>query len=88
MAFGVLYKDEAGNESSHFALNYSKCHYFYNFPVWCEEDCRTENDLQLYQLSNGGRTATKVFPESSRILRSKEPSCQSGQQITFWVMKI
>lgn len=53
--------------------------------VWCEGDCRTENDLQLYQLSNGGRTATKVFPESSRILRSKEPSCQSGQQITFWV---
>ncbi|XP_066933792.1 cytokine receptor-like factor 3 [Clytia hemisphaerica] len=53
--------------------------------VWCEGDCRTDSDLQLYQLSNGGRTATKVFPESSRILRSKEPSCQSGQQITFWV---
>lgn len=53
--------------------------------VWCEEDCVTDSDLKLYQLSNGGRTATKIFPESSRILRSKEPSYRLGQQLTFWV---
>jgi len=53
--------------------------------VWSEGDCMTDSDLQLYQLSNSGRTATKIFPESSRVLRSKEASYRLGQQLTFWV---
>ena len=53
--------------------------------VWRSEDCVTESGLQLYQLSNKGRTATKVFPESSRILRSRTASYSIGETITFWV---
>ena len=53
--------------------------------VWRSEDCVTESGLQLYQLSNKARTATKVFPESSRILRSRTASYSIGETITFWV---
>jgi len=53
--------------------------------VWRCEDCVTESGLQLYQLSNKARTATKVFPESSRILRSKSSSYTLGQTLTFWI---
>ncbi|XP_047143599.1 cytokine receptor-like factor 3 isoform X1 [Hydra vulgaris] len=51
--------------------------------VWREEDCITESNLQLYQLSNKCRTTTKIFPESSHILRSKVASYILGQHIQF-----
>lgn len=53
--------------------------------VWRQDDCTTDNDLTLYQLSNRDRTATKVFPESSRILRSRDASYLLGQQLTFYI---
>lgn len=52
---------------------------------WRSEDCETENGLQLYQISNKGRTATKVFPESSHILRSQVPSYRLGETLTFLI---
>lgn len=42
--------------------------------VWRYKDCITDSGLELYQLSNENRTATKIFPEGSRILRSESAS--------------
>lgn len=53
--------------------------------AWRTEDCETESGLQLYQISNKGRTATKVFPESSHILRSQMPSYRLSETLTFLI---
>ena len=50
---------------------------------WRSGDCHTASGLVLYQLSNNNRTATKVFPESSKILRSQNASYLMGQHLTF-----
>jgi len=53
--------------------------------AWRGDDCETESGLQLYQINNKGRTATKIFPESSRILRSQGASYRLGESLTFLI---
>lgn len=41
---------------------------------WSAADCLNQNKLAVYQLSNRRKTATKVFPDCSKVLRSKTMS--------------
>ncbi|KAJ7362052.1 Cytokine receptor-like factor 3 [Desmophyllum pertusum] len=41
---------------------------------WSVEDCLNQNKLAVYQLSNRRKTATKVFPDCSKVLRSRTMS--------------
>lgn len=50
---------------------------------WSAEDCVNRNKLVIYQLSNHRRTATKVFPDSSKVLRSKTMSYRVGTSLQF-----
>ena len=52
---------------------------------WSRKDCKNEKKISIYQLSNDRRTATKVFPESSKVLRSRSMSYIIGNTITFTV---
>lgn len=53
------------------------------FSEWSTEDCINLNKLAIYQLSNKGRTATKVFPDSSKVLRSKSMSYRVATALQF-----
>lgn len=44
-----------------------------------------EKNISIYQLSNDRRTATKVFPESSKVLCSRSMSYILGNVLTFTV---
>ena len=55
------------------------------FTEWSLKDCKNEKKIAIYQLSNDRRTATKVFPESSRVLRSRSMSYILGNSITFTI---
>ena len=50
---------------------------------WSLEDCVNENRLPIYQLSNHRKTATKVFPDCSKVLRSKTMSYRLGTSLAF-----
>ncbi|XP_031563814.1 cytokine receptor-like factor 3 [Actinia tenebrosa] len=50
---------------------------------WSPEDCVNRNKLVIYQLSNHQRTATKIFPDSSKVLRSKTMSYRVGTSLQF-----
>ncbi|KXJ28571.1 cytokine receptor-like factor 3 [Exaiptasia diaphana] len=50
---------------------------------WSAEDCLNMNQLAIYQLSNKRRTATKVFPDSSKVLRSKTMSYRVETALQF-----
>ncbi|XP_065065634.1 cytokine receptor-like factor 3 isoform X1 [Rhopilema esculentum] len=50
---------------------------------WNLEDCANEGSLPAYELGNNNRTATKVFPESCKILRSLGTTCRLGHAINF-----
>ena len=49
------------------------------------KDCINEKNITIYQLSNDRRTATKVFPESSKVLCSRSMSYILGNVLTFTV---
>ena len=53
--------------------------------AWRISDGETESGLRLYQISNKGRTSTKVFPESSQFLRSQGASYRLGEALTFQI---
>ena len=48
--------------------------YFLTSLEWSVEDCLNQNKLAVYQLSNRKKTATKVFPDCSKVLRSQTMS--------------
>lgn len=47
---------------------------FFFLIEWSAADCLNQNKLAVYQLSNRRKTATKVFPDCSKVLRSKTMS--------------
>ncbi|EDO36959.1 predicted protein [Nematostella vectensis] len=52
---------------------------------WSTEDCVNANKLIVYQLSNDRRTATKVFPDSSKLLRSRTMSYRIDTSLKFTI---
>ena len=56
--------------------NYDLALFFKSFFLieWSAADCLNQNKLAVYQLSNRRKTATKVFPDCSKVLRSKTMS--------------
>jgi len=55
------------------------------FPAheWNRDDCANEAGLTAYELGNNNRTATKIFPESCKVLRSKSATYRLGLGINF-----
>eukprot|EP00794_Sanderia_malayensis_P009106 gene9106-10079_t len=50
---------------------------------WCKDDCLNEGSLVVYELGNDNKTATKVFPESCKVLRSNSASYHIGHVLNF-----
>lgn len=50
---------------------------------WSADDCFNQNKLAVYQLSNRRKTATKVFPDCSKVLRSKTMSYRLDTTLAF-----
>lgn len=50
---------------------------------WSADDCFNQNKLTVYQLSNRGKTATKVFPDCSKVLRSRTMSYKLDTVLVF-----
>ncbi|XP_068761920.1 cytokine receptor-like factor 3 [Montipora capricornis] len=50
---------------------------------WSAEDCFNQNKLAVYQLSNRRKTATKVFPDCSKVLRSRTMSYRLDTALVF-----
>lgn len=50
---------------------------------WSADDCLNQNKLAVYQLSNRRKTATKVFPDCSKVLRSRTMSYKLDTALVF-----
>jgi len=50
---------------------------------WAAEDCFNQNKLAVYQLSNRRKTATKIFPDCSKVLRSRTMSYRLDTALVF-----
>lgn len=59
-----------------------------SFSEWSIEDCVNKNKLTIYQLSNNRKTATKIFPDSSKVLRSRTMSYQLGTSLMFKIDEV
>lgn len=52
---------------------------------WNLDDCTNDAGITAYELGNKNRTATKVFPESCKVLRSSSSTYRLGHGINFKV---